>query len=29
VLEDHQPLGEGHPNLASWIERVDSHPRAL
>jgi glutathione S-transferase len=29
VLEVYQPLGEGHPNLAAWIERVDSHPRGL
>jgi glutathione S-transferase len=29
VLEDHQPLGDAHPNLRAWIERVDAHPRAL
>jgi glutathione S-transferase len=29
VLEDYQPLGDAHSNLAAWIERVDSHPRAL
>ncbi len=29
VLEEYQPLGDGHPRLAAWIERVDSHPRAL
>jgi maleylpyruvate isomerase len=29
VLEDHQPLGDAHPRLAEWIERVDAHPRAL
>jgi glutathione S-transferase len=29
VLEDYQPLGDGHPRLASWIERVDAYPRAL
>ena len=29
VLEDYQHLGDAHPNLAAWIERVDSHPRAL
>ena len=22
-------LGDAHPNLAAWIERVDAHPRAL
>ena len=29
VLDDYQQLGDGHPNLAAWIERVDGHPRAL
>lgn len=29
VLEDYQPLDGARPNLAAWIERVDSHPRAL
>jgi glutathione S-transferase len=29
VLEDYQPLGDAHPNLRAWIERVDGHPRAL
>ena len=29
VLEEYQPLGDDHPNLAAWIERVDSHPRAF
>lgn len=29
VLEDYQPLGEEHPNLRAWIERVDGHPRAF
>ena len=29
VLEDYQPLGDDHPSLAAWIERVDAHPRAL
>lgn len=28
VLEDYQPL-DGHPKLAAWIARVDSHPRAF
>ena len=28
ILEEHQPLGEGHPNLAGWIERVAKRPRA-
>ncbi len=27
VLEDHQRLGEDHPRLAAWIERVDARPR--
>ena len=29
VLEDYQQLGDAHPNLAAWIERVNAHPRAL
>ena len=29
VLEDYQPLGDGHPELAAWIERVNGHPRAF
>ena len=29
VLEQYQPLGDDHPNLAAWIERVNGHPRAL
>jgi len=28
ILVDHQHLGDGHPNLARWIRRVDAHPRA-
>ena len=28
VLEDHQQLGDDHPRLADWIERVDARPRA-
>jgi glutathione S-transferase len=28
ILERHQPLGDGHPRLAAWIERVDARPRA-
>jgi glutathione S-transferase len=28
VLRDHQPLGETHPRLESWIRRVDARPRA-
>lgn len=29
VLEQYQPLGDEHPNLRAWIERVNGHPRAL
>jgi glutathione S-transferase len=29
VLEDYQRLGDDHPNLTAWIERVDGHPRAF
>jgi glutathione S-transferase len=29
VLEDYQPLGDGHPNLAAWVRRVNGHPRGL
>lgn len=29
VLEDYQPLGDAHANLAGWIERVNEHPRAF
>lgn len=29
VLEQYQPLGDGHPNLRAWIERVNGHPRAF
>lgn len=28
VLEEHQPLGDDHPNLIAWIERVAERPRA-
>ena len=28
VLEDHQPLGDEHPNLSAWIERIAELPRA-
>jgi glutathione S-transferase len=28
VLRDHQPLGDTHPRLESWIRRVDARPRA-
>lgn len=29
ILEDYQPLGDDHPNLRAWIERVSAHPRAF
>ena len=29
ILEDYQELGDSHPNLAGWIERVNALPRAL
>jgi len=28
VLHEHQPLGDAHPRLAAWIERVAAAPRA-
>jgi glutathione S-transferase len=28
VLRDHQPLGNAHPRLESWIRRIDARPRA-
>mgnify|MGYP003558325209 CR=1 FL=1 len=28
VLDDHQQLGDDHPQLKAWIERVDALPRA-
>jgi glutathione S-transferase len=28
VLMEHQPLGDSHPRLRAWIERVDALPRA-
>ncbi|MEA2350548.1 MAG: hypothetical protein QOG86_1489 [Thermoleophilaceae bacterium] len=28
VLDDYQQLGDDHPRLAAWIERVDERPRA-
>ncbi len=28
ILDDHQPLGDSHPNLRAWIERVGALPRA-
>jgi glutathione S-transferase len=27
ILEERQPLRDGHPRLADWIRRVDQHPR--
>ena len=29
VLDQYQPLGDDHPNLSAWIERVNGHPRAF
>ena len=28
ILAEHQPLGDDHPRLRAWIERVDALPRA-
>jgi glutathione S-transferase len=28
VLRDYQPLGDTHPRLRAWIQRVDGRPRA-
>ena len=28
ILDDHQPLGDSHPNLRAWIERIGALPRA-
>jgi glutathione S-transferase len=28
ILSEHQPLGDDHPRLRAWIERVDARPRA-
>ncbi len=28
ILADHQPLGDAHPRLTAWIERVAKRPRA-
>jgi glutathione S-transferase len=28
ILDEHQPLGPEHPNLAAWIERMARRPRA-
>jgi len=27
ILEQHQPLGDSHPRLADWIDRVNERPR--
>jgi glutathione S-transferase len=29
VLEQYQSLGDAHPNLGAWIERMGAHPRAF
>ena len=28
ILVEHQPLGDGHPRLTAWVQRVDAHPRS-
>jgi glutathione S-transferase len=28
ILDDYQPLGDSHPNLRAWIERIGALPRA-
>ncbi len=28
ILDDYQPLGDSHPNLRAWIERIGDLPRA-
>ena len=28
ILDEHQPLGDAHPNLRAWIERIGALPRA-
>jgi glutathione S-transferase len=28
ILDEHQRLGDDHPRLAAWIDRVDERPRA-
>ena len=28
ILEEHQPLGDTHPRLRAWIERIGALPRA-
>ena len=28
ILDGHQPLGDAHPNLRAWIERIGALPRA-
>ena len=28
ILDEHQPLGDSHPNLRAWIERIGALPRA-
>jgi glutathione S-transferase len=27
ILEEHQQLGDDHPRLTAWIDRVDARPR--
>ena len=29
ILDEHQPLGDSHPNSAAWIARVGERPRAF
>jgi glutathione S-transferase len=28
ILDEHQQLGDDHPRLAAWLERVDARPRS-
>jgi glutathione S-transferase len=28
ILIEHLALGDGHPNLMAWLERMEKYPRA-